>query len=56
MLDALTSPRAYREALSLDDAIRLVKSLGPRSICPTVLPVLERAVAKGKVLVFINEN
>lgn len=56
VLDAVTSPRAYREALSLDEAIQLLKSLGPRSICPTVLPVLERAVAKGQVLVFISET
>ena len=56
VLDAITSPRAYREALTLEGAIAMLKSLGPRSICPTVLPVLERAVAKGKVLVFINEN
>jgi putative nucleotidyltransferase with HDIG domain len=56
VLDALTSPRAYRDALSLDGAIEMLKSLGARSICPEVLPVLEQAVAKGKVLVFINEN
>lgn len=56
VLDAITSPRAYREALTLDGAIAMLKSLGPRSICPTILPFLERAVAKGKVLVFLNEN
>jgi putative nucleotidyltransferase with HDIG domain len=56
VLDAITSPRAYRDALSLDKAIEVLKSLGPRSICPVVLPVLERAVAKGHVLVFIAET
>jgi putative nucleotidyltransferase with HDIG domain len=55
VMDAITSPRAYRKALSLDEAISMLKSLGPRNICPVVLPVLERAVAKGHVLVFINE-
>jgi putative nucleotidyltransferase with HDIG domain len=54
-LDACTSPRAYREAMSLDEAIAWLRSLGPRGICPTVLPALERIANKGQVLVFIND-
>ena len=55
-LDACTSPRAYRDAMSLDEAIAWLRSLGPRGICPTVLPALERIVNKGQVLVFINDH
>ena len=55
-LDALTSPRAYREALPLAEAIDVLKSLGDRGICPTVLPVLEQIAGKGQVLVFINDT
>jgi putative two-component system response regulator len=54
-LDACTSPRAYREAMDLDEALAWLRSLGPRGICPTVLPALERIVNKGQVLVFIND-
>lgn len=54
-LDACTSPRAYRDAMTLDQAIAWLRSLGPRGICPTVLPALERIVGKGQVLVFIND-
>jgi putative nucleotidyltransferase with HDIG domain len=54
-LDACTSPRAYRDAMSLDEAITWLRSLGPRGICPTVLPALERIVGRGQVLVFIND-
>ena len=54
-LDALTSPRAYRDALSLDAAIAKLQSLGTRGICPTVLPALLRLVSRGQVLVFIND-
>ena len=54
-LDACTSPRAYRDAMTLDEAIAWLRSLGPRGICPTVLPALERIANKGKVLVFIND-
>lgn len=53
--DACTSPRAYRDAMDLDEAIAWLRSLGPRGICPTVLPALERIVNKGHVLVFIND-
>jgi putative two-component system response regulator len=54
-LDACTSPRAYREAMDLDEAIAWLRSLGPRGVCPTVLPALERIVNKGQVLIFIND-
>jgi len=54
-LDALTSPRAYRDALSLEAAIAKLESLGTRGICPTVLPALLRLVSRGQVLVFIND-
>jgi putative nucleotidyltransferase with HDIG domain len=54
-LDACTSPRAYRDAMTLDEAIAWLRSLGPRGICPVVLPALERIVTKGQVLVFIND-
>ena len=54
-LDACTSPRAYRDAMTLDEAIVWLRSLGPRGICPTVLPALERIAKKGQVLVFIND-
>jgi putative nucleotidyltransferase with HDIG domain len=54
-LDACTSPRAYRDAMSLDQAIVWLRTLGPRGICPTVLPALERIANQGKVLVFIND-
>jgi putative two-component system response regulator len=54
-LDALTSPRAYRDALSLEGAIAKLQSLGRRGICPTVLPALLRLVSRGQVLVFIND-
>ncbi|HEX9562457.1 MAG TPA: HD domain-containing phosphohydrolase [Gemmatimonadaceae bacterium] len=55
-LDALTSPRAYREAMRLDAAIRHLAALGPRGICPTVLPALDRVVRNGQVLVFLTEH
>lgn len=54
-LDALTSPRAYREAMALDRALAWLKSMGARGICPTVLPAVERVVRNGQVLVFITD-
>lgn len=54
-LDACTSPRAYRDAMTLDEAIAWLRSLGPRGICPIVLPALEAVAKKGQVLVFIND-
>ena len=54
-VDALTSPRAYRDAMPLDDAIARLMSLGTRGICPTVLPALERLASKGQVLMFISD-
>lgn len=54
-LDACTSPRAYRAAMSLNEALACLRSLGAPGICPTVLPALERIVNKGQVLIFIND-
>jgi putative nucleotidyltransferase with HDIG domain len=53
--DACTSPRAYRDAMMPEEAIAWLRSLGPRGICPTVLPALDRVVQKGQALVFIND-
>lgn len=55
-LDALTSPRAYRDALTVDEALACLAGMGPRGICPTVLPALRRLVKGGQVLVFINDG
>jgi len=55
VLDACTSPRAYRDAMSVEDALGWMRSAGPRGICPTVLPALERIARKGQILVFISE-
>jgi putative nucleotidyltransferase with HDIG domain len=54
-LDALTSPRAYRRAMAVEDALESLAQMGARGICPTVLPALERLVASGQVLVFLND-
>ena len=54
-LDALTSPRAYRQAMEVDEALESLVAMGPRGICPTVLPALRRLVAGGQVLVFLND-
>lgn len=55
-LDALTSPRAYRQAMSVRDALESLASNGARGICPTVLPALERLVTSGQILVFLNDS
>jgi HD-GYP domain-containing protein (c-di-GMP phosphodiesterase class II) len=55
VFDALTSPRAYRDAMTVGDAFTFMASLGPRGVCPTVLPALARIVHSGQVLVFIND-
>jgi cyclic di-GMP phosphodiesterase len=54
-LDALTSPRAYRNAMALDEALDRLESMGPRGICPTVVPAVRKVVRSGQVLVFIND-
>jgi len=54
-LDALTSPRAYREAMPIDEALAWLVALGPRGICPTVLPAVQQVVRSGQVLVFLND-
>ena len=55
-LDALTSPRAYREAMPLDEALASLEAMGPRGICPTLVPTVRKVVKNGQVLVFINDN
>ena len=55
-LDALTSPRAYRNALPIDEALAWLASMGSRGICPEVLPAIQRVVRKGQALVFISED
>jgi putative nucleotidyltransferase with HDIG domain len=55
-LDALTSPRAYRQALPVDEALDSLAAAGSRGICPTVLPALRRLVNGGQVLVFLNDS
>ncbi len=54
-LDALTSPRAYREAMTPDQAVATLESMGPRGICPEVLPILKRLVTSGQIIVFLND-
>jgi len=56
VLDAITSPRAYRKALALDEALHYMASCGPRVVCPVVLPALARLVEAGQVLVFIDHH
>jgi hypothetical protein len=41
--------------MSVEDALGWMRSAGPRGICPTVLPALERIARKGQILVFISE-
>jgi putative nucleotidyltransferase with HDIG domain len=55
VFDALTSPRAYREAMTADAAYEHIASMGPRGVCPTVLPALARVIQAGHVLVFLDE-
>jgi len=55
-LDALTSPRAYRSAMTLSEALDHLEAMGARGICPTVLPAVRRVVRTGQVLVFINDD
>jgi putative nucleotidyltransferase with HDIG domain len=55
-LDALTSPRAYRNAMTVDEALACISSMGPHGICPTVLPALQRLVKGGQLLVFLNDG
>jgi putative nucleotidyltransferase with HDIG domain len=52
--DALTSPRAYRDARTPEQAISFLESMGERGVCPVVLPALRRVVQTGRVLVFID--
>jgi HD-GYP domain-containing protein (c-di-GMP phosphodiesterase class II) len=55
VFDALTSPRAYRDAMTVGDAFTSMASMGSRGVCPTVLPALARVIQSGQVLVFLNE-
>lgn len=54
-LDALTSPRAYRDAMPIDKALARLIAAGPRGICPQVLPAVQQVVRNGQVLVFLND-
>ena len=54
-LDALTSPRAYRQAMPVEEALASLEAMGPRGICPTVAPAMRRLVSNGHVLVFLND-
>jgi putative nucleotidyltransferase with HDIG domain len=56
VLDALTSPRAYRDAMPVDEALAYMSKGGPRVVCPDVLPALTRLVTAGRVLVFLNDH
>lgn len=56
VMDALTSPRAYRDAMSTADALAFMSTQGPRVVCPEVLPALTRLVDAGQVLVFLNDH
>jgi HD-GYP domain-containing protein (c-di-GMP phosphodiesterase class II) len=55
VFDALTSPRAYRDAMSRQRAIEYLEGLDLPAVCPTVFPALARVVASGKALVFLDE-
>jgi HD-GYP domain-containing protein (c-di-GMP phosphodiesterase class II) len=55
-LDALTSPRAYRDAMTVHEALAYLTSMGARGICPTVVPALRRLVKSGQVLMFLNDD
>lgn len=54
-LDAVTSPRAFRDAMTIDEAFAYMASAGPGVICPEVLPVLGKLVRRGQVLVFLSD-
>lgn len=54
--DALTSPRAYRNAMDPGESLAYLQGLGPKAVCPTVLPALSRVVKSGQVLVFLNDG
>ncbi len=54
-MDALTSPRAYRDAMGVTDAFTYMASLGTQGVCPTVLPALARVVHSGQLLAVIDE-
>jgi len=53
-LDALTSPRPFRPAMPIDEAIALLAELGPSAIDPEVLPALASLAGNGRVLVFLD--
>jgi putative nucleotidyltransferase with HDIG domain len=56
VLDALTSPRAYRDAMPVRSALDYMTSAGDRVISPDVLPALDRLVSRGQVLVFLDHR
>jgi HD-GYP domain-containing protein (c-di-GMP phosphodiesterase class II) len=55
LFDALTSPRAYRDAMDAGDTLRYIEQLGPSGVSPTVFPALARVVRGGQVLVFLDD-
>lgn len=55
-LDALTSPRAYRQALPVDEALDALVRMGARGISTDVVPALRRLVGSGQVLVFLSDS
>lgn len=54
--DALSSPRAYRDAMDPAASLTFLESLGAKAVCPQVLPALRRVVRTGQVLVFLGDD
>lgn len=55
VFDALTSQRAYRDAMTAREAVTYMASLGVSGVCSTVLPALARLVHSDKVMVFLHD-
>ncbi|NUQ22013.1 MAG: two-component system response regulator, partial [Gemmatimonadaceae bacterium] len=53
--DALTSRRAYRDPLTPEDTIELLRAQAGRLLDPTVFAALETIVRRRKTLVFIDD-
>ena len=53
--DALTSRRAYRDPLTPEDTIELLRAQSGRLLDPTVFAALETIVRRRKTLVFIDD-
>jgi HD-GYP domain-containing protein (c-di-GMP phosphodiesterase class II) len=52
VIDALTSPRAYRAAMPLGKAFEHMRSGGAAILCPVVAPALERLVRTNRIPTF----